>query len=117
MPVNVTRAMEAINARSDNPIATAMIQGLHNGGNNAFKDLPKETRDKALGYYLDNGITIEASNLLPEESLGHHDHVMWILENNNEKKKAKEDDKDKIEDNDEDKGNDKDETKKRKVDN
>ena len=102
MPVNVKKALEAIEADNENPIATAMIQGLHNGGNNAFKALPKEIRDKALGFYLDHGITIEASNLLPEQSLGHHDHVMWIMENNNAAKK--EEDKDgQVQDDDDDK--------------
>ena len=104
MPVNVKKALEAIEADNENPIATAMIQGLHNGGNNAFRALPKEIRDKALGFYLDNGITIEASNLLPEQSLGrgHHDHVMWIMENNNAPKK--EEDKDGgVQDDDDDK--------------
>ena len=102
MPVNVKTAVEAIEADNDNPIATAMIQGLHNGGNNAFRALPKDIRDKALGFYLDNGITIEASNLLPEQSLGHHDHVMWIMEKNNSPKKEGDKD-DEEQDDDEDK--------------
>lgn len=45
MPVNVNNALDAKDDNPEDPILTALTQGIHNGGNNALKQFPKPLRD------------------------------------------------------------------------
>ena len=104
LPISVNNAMDAKDDNPENPILTALCQGIHNGGNNALKLLPKTIRERVVDHYVDTNCPLTASNLLPEQSIGHPDHATWILTNENKDEDKKNDDNDDGRNNDDNDG-------------
>jgi len=46
MPINVANALDAKDNNPENPVLTALAQGIHNGGNHALKEFLKAIRDR-----------------------------------------------------------------------
>ena len=116
--------MDAHDDNAENPVLTALSQGIHNGGNHALKEFPKTIRDRVVEYYVNTNSPLLPSNLLPEENLGHPDHVQYVMTTNNLREgdqgeqQGEEQDGGNDDDNDDgDNGGNDAETKKRKVDN
>eukprot|EP00434_Breviolum_minutum_P032609 symbB.v1.2.028841.t1/scaffold3093.1/size63743/1 len=124
MPINVGNAMDAHDNNDENPVLTALTQGVHNGGNHALKEFPKTIRDRVVEYYVSTNSALLPSNLMPEENLGHPDHVQHVMTTNNLRDGEQEEQQNEAQGDDQDGGNDDDNDgddamggKKRKVDN
>ena len=121
MPINVANALDAKDNNQENPVLTALAQAIHNGGNHALKQFRKAIRDRVVEYYVNTNSPLLSSNLLPEQNLGHPDHVQYALTNNDVHEEDQVEEQDNDEDNDEGNDGDNDDamggTKKRKVDN
>ena len=123
MPINVGNAMDAHDDNDENPVLTALTQGVHNGGNHALKEFPKTIRDRVVEYYVNTNSPLLPSNLMPEENLGHPDHVQYVMTTNDlrDKDQGEQQDEEQDEDQDGGSGSDNDDndggSKKRKVDN
>ena len=124
MPINVNNAMDAHDKNNENPVLTALSQGVHNGGNHALREFPKTIRARVVEYYVNTNSALLPSNLLPEENLGHPDHVQHVMTRNNLVDGEQEEQQDETQDGDQDGGNGDDNDgddamvgKKRKVDN
>ena len=122
MPVNVGNAMDAHDNNDENPVLTALTQGVHNGGNHALKEFPKTIRERVVEYYVNTNSPLLPSNLMPEENLGHPDHVQYVMTTNDLREQGEQQGEEQGED--QDGGNDGDNNdddamggKKRKVDN
>ena len=122
MPVNVGNAMDAHDKNDENPVLTALTQGVHNGGSHALKEFPKTIRDRVVEYYINTNSPLLSSNLMPEENLGHPDHVQHVMTTNDLRDGEQGEQQGEEQDEDQDGGNgddDNDDTmggKKRKVD-
>ena len=124
MPINVNNAMDAHDQNNENPVLTALSQGVHNGGNHAWREFPKTIRARVVEYYVNTNSALLPSNLLPEENLGHPDHVQHVMTRNNLVDGEQEEQQDEAQDDDQDGGNNDDNDgddamvgKKRRVDN
>ena len=123
MPINVGNAMDAHDDNDENPVLTALTQGVHNGGNHALKEFPKTIRDRVVEYYVNTNSPLLPSNLMPEENLGHPDHVQYVMTTNDLRDKDQGEQQDEEQDEGQDGGNGDDNddndggSKKRKVDN
>ena len=116
--------MDAHDKNNENPVLTALSQGVHNGGNHALREFPKTIRARVVEYYVNTNSALLPSNLLPEENLGHPDHVQHVMTRNNLVDGEQEEQQDEAQDGDQDGGNGDDNDgddamvgKKRKVDN
>ena len=124
MPINVNNAMDAHDKNNENPVLTALSQGVHNGGNHALREFPKTIRARVVEYYVNTNSALLPSNILPEENLGHPDHLQHVMTRNNLVDGEQEEQQDEAQDGDQDGGNGDDNDgddamvgKKRKVDN
>ena len=90
MPINVANAMNAKDDNPEDPILTALSQGIYNGGNNALKFLPKNRRDRVVEYYVNTNSPLMPSNLLPEHNMGHPDHVQYVMTHNDDHEEIQE---------------------------
>lgn len=79
MPVNVNNALNAKDDNPEDPILTALTQGIHNGGNQALKHFAKPLRDRVVEYYVSTNSALMPSTLLPEHNMGHPDHVQYVV--------------------------------------
>ena len=84
-----------------------------------MKEFPKTIRDRVVEYYVNTNSPLLPSNLMPEENLGHPDHVQYVMTTNDLRDKDQDGEQD--EDQDGGNGDDNDDndggSKKRKVDN